>query len=59
MNRASHGLAVAAVTLVFACNAGADEPDHFPRLAAEAKDVAGFIPKGWADFEVAVDQPQY
>jgi hypothetical protein len=47
MNRLVRTLAVTAMALVALPTAGTAKPDKYARLAAEAKDLAGFVPKGW------------
>jgi hypothetical protein len=47
MNGFVRCLAVTAVALVASATAVAAKPDKYARLPAEAKDLAGFVPKGW------------
>jgi hypothetical protein len=47
MNRFARCLAVTVLALVASATTGTAKPDKVPRLASEAKDLAGFVPKGW------------
>jgi hypothetical protein len=48
-------LAATAMALVASPAAGVAKPDQYPRLAAEAKNLAGFVPKGWQLLQSAAD----
>ena len=48
-------LAATAMALVASPTVGAAKPNQYPCLAAEAKDLAGFVPKGWKLLQSAAD----
>jgi hypothetical protein len=55
MNSLVRCLTVTALALVASPTVAAAKPDKYPRLAAEAKDLAAFVPKGWTLLKSAAD----